>query len=319
MLVEWLEGSPFRTQRDELEYAGELLHGGGRGFESPRLHDLEGSSLSAERDTRHEALPFALGAFDLDGTVLRRDLRITARTVAALDDLRERGVRLVVATGRRFEGAREHAERLGFADEEPLICYGGSMVRRINGETLLHRTLPKDLSVEVLEWAAERRLHVRVFVDGRIITSADTPAALGYLRRSEEPGVLVVDSPADWLLDGREEPTKLVLVDYPEDVEHWLEEARAAFAGKLFVTRSLPHYVEVGGIEGTKSIALEFLCKLWGIDPARAIAFGDADNDVDMLRFVGHGVAVGGMTAAVRKAADAVAPPVDEDGVASYL
>ena len=280
---------------------------------------MEGSSLGAERDTRQNSLPFELGAFDLDGTVLRRDLGITARIVAALDELRGRGVRLVVATGRRYEGAREHAQRLGFADRDPLICYGGSMVRRMNGETLLHRTLPKDSSIEVLEWAAQRRLHARIFVDGRIITSSDTPAALEYMRRSEEPGVSVVDHPADWLRDGGEEPTKLVLVDRPDSVERWLEEARAAFAGRLFVTRSLPHYVEVGGLEGTKASALGFLCELWGIVPERVIAFGDADNDVDMLRFVGHGVAVGGMTDEVREAADAVAPPVDDDGVASYL
>jgi Cof subfamily protein (haloacid dehalogenase superfamily) len=278
-----------------------------------------GSFLSAERGGAKNGLSFELGAFDLDGTVLRRDLGISARTVAALDGLRERGVRLVVATGRRFEGAREHAGRLGFADRDPLICYGGSMVRRMNGETLLHRTLRRDLSVEVLQWAADRDLHARVFVDGRIITSPDTPAVLRHLRRSEEPGVSVVDSPADWLRGGGEEPTKLVIVDHPGNVERWLEEARAAFAGRLFVTRSLPHYVEIGGLKGTKASALRFLCGLWGVDPTRVIAFGDADNDVDMLRFVGHGVAVGGMTDEVREAADAVAPPVDEDGVASYL
>jgi Cof subfamily protein (haloacid dehalogenase superfamily) len=272
-----------------------------------------------EGDFTKNGLLFELGVFDLDGTVLRRDLRITARTLAALDRLRERGMRLVVATGRRFEGAHEHAQRLGFADQDPLICYGGSMVRRMNGETLLHRTLPKDSSLEVLEWAAERDLHARIFVDGCIITSPDTPAVLEHLRRAEESGVSIVDSPAEWLRDSKEEPTKLVLVDHPDDVERWLEEARAAFAGRLFVTRSLPHYVEVGGLEGTKASALEFLCELWGIDPGRVIAFGDADNDVDMLRFVGHGVAVGGMTDEVREAADAVAPPVDEDGVASYL
>ncbi len=69
-------------------------------------------------ETYHAAkngrLPYDLGAFDLDGTVLRRDLTITGATVGALRELRERGMRLVVATGRRFEGAREHAERLGF-------------------------------------------------------------------------------------------------------------------------------------------------------------------------------------------------------------
>ena len=275
--------------------------------------------MSAGYSTTKDGVPFEVGAFDLDGTVVRRDLRITDRTVAALDRLRERGVRLVVATGRRFEGAREHAERLGFATLDPLICYGGSMIRRMNGETLLHCRLQRSLGVEVLEWAADRDLHARAFVDGHIITSPDTPAVLRHLRRSEEPGVSVVDSPADWLRSGGEEPTKLVIVDHPDAVERWLEEARAAFAGRLFVTRSLPHYVEVGGLEGTKSKALEFLCEGWRIDPARTIAFGDADNDVDMLRFAGHGVAVGGMTDEVRRVADAVAPPVDEDGVASYL
>jgi HAD superfamily hydrolase (TIGR01484 family) len=53
-------------------------------------------------------------AFDLDGTVLRRNLRITKETITALQRLRDRAMRLVVTTGRRFEDAREYAERLGF-------------------------------------------------------------------------------------------------------------------------------------------------------------------------------------------------------------
>src|SRR5215216_5994258 len=235
---------------------------------------LRGSSLSTQHADTKNGLPFELGAFDLDGTVLRRDLRITERTVAALDGLRERGMRLVVATGRRFEGAREHAERLGFSTSDPLICYGGSMVRRMNGETLLHRKLPKNVGIEVLEWAAAQDLHARVFLDGRIITSPDTPAALDHLRRHAEPGVCVVDSPADWLREGREEPTKLVIVDRPDDIKGWLGEARTAFAGRLFVTRSLPHYVEIGRLEGTKASALEFLCERGGIGPERVLAFG---------------------------------------------
>jgi len=276
--------------------------------------------LSAAFSTTKNGLPFEVGAFDLDGTVLRRDLQITRRTRAAVEALRERGMRLVVATGRRFEDAREHAGRLGLADGDPLICYGGSMIRRMNGsETLLHRTLPRELSKEVLEWAAHRDLHARVFVDGRIVTSPDTPAALEHLRRYREPDVSAVESPARWLEEGGEEPTKLVIVDYPDDIGGWLEEARSAFAGRLFVTRSLPHYVEIGGLEGMKSKALQFLCERWGIERDRVLAFGDADNDIDMLRYAGRGVAVGGMTGEVREAADEVVPGVDEDGVARYV
>ena len=268
---------------------------------------------------RNEGLRFDLGAFDLDGTLLRRDLEITDRTLAAIEGLRRQGMRLVVATGRRYESAVEHAERLGFGGEDPVVCYGGSMVRRMDGETLLHRTLPKELGLEVLEWAAGRDLHARVFVDGRVITSPNSPAALRFSKRLEEPGIVVVDSPAEWLAGAGEEPTKLVIVDHPDDVPAWLEDAQEAFRGRLFVTRSLPHYVEVGGLEGTKSTALGFLCERWGIDPNRVLAFGDADNDADMLRFAGCGVAVGPMTAWVRDAADEVVPGVDEDGVALYV
>lgn len=261
---------------------------------------------------------FELGAFDLDGTVLRRDLVITGRTVRAMRRLRECGVRLVVATGRRYEGAYEHAARLGFQDEDPVICYGGSMVRRMNGETLLHRTLPRSLGIEALEWAAERGLHARIFTDGKIVASPDTPAVIKHIR-DRDMNLHIVNSPSRWLMNGGERPTKLVIVDNPDRVGDWLEEARDVFAGRLFVTRSLPHYVEVGGLEGTKSKALEFLCERWRIDPSSVIAFGDADNDIDMLRFAGLGVAVGGMTGEVRRAADEIAPPVDEDGVAVCL
>ena len=205
---------------------------------------------------RNEGLRFDRGAFDLDGTLLRRDLEITARTLAAIEGLRRHGMRLVVATGRRYESAVEHAEKLGFGGEDPVVCYGGSMVRRMDGETLLHRTLPKELGLEVLGWAAERDLHARVFVDGRVITSPNSPAALRFSKRLEEPGIVVVDSPAEWLAEAQEEPTKLVIVDHPDDVGGWLEEAQEHFSGRLFVTRSLPHYVEIGGLEGTKSRAL---------------------------------------------------------------
>ena len=268
---------------------------------------------------RNAGLRFDLGAFDLDGTLLRRDLEITARTLAAIEGLRERGMRLVVATGRRYESAVEHAERLGFVGDDPVVCYGGSMVRGMDGGTLLHRTLPKELGLEVLRWAAERGLHARVLVDGRVVTSPESPAALRFSRRLEEPGLVVVDSPAEWLAGAEEEPTKLVIVDHPDDVPGWLEKAQEAFRGRLFVTRSLPHYVEVGSLQGTKSTALEFRCGRWGIDQGRVCAFGDADNDVDMLRCAGCGVAVGPMTAGVREAADEVVPGVDEDGVALYV
>ena len=115
---------------------GALISGAGVG-EPGRPRTEERSFLGAKRRGNKNGLDFDLGAFDLDGTVLRRNLRITGKTVAALQGLRERGMRLVVATGRRFEDARDYATKLGFEEHDPVICHGGSMVRRISGEPLL--------------------------------------------------------------------------------------------------------------------------------------------------------------------------------------
>lgn len=264
-------------------------------------------------------MDFDLFAFDLDGTVLRQDLVISDRTLEAMRRLRERDARLVVATGRQYEGACEHAHRLGFRGSEPLICYGGAMIRSMEGETLLHRTIDHELGVEVLRWAEERGLHVRIFLDGHIISSPRTGSLLKHLNHPEVVEVTVADSPVGWLRETDENPTKIVFIDYPDRIGDWLEDAREAFSGRLFVTRSLPHYVEVGGLGGTKSQALEFLCTEWGVDPGRTLAFGDADNDIDMLRFAGRGIVVGGSTDEVREAGDEVVPSVYEDGVAGYV
>ncbi|MEJ7872635.1 MAG: Cof-type HAD-IIB family hydrolase [Rubrobacteraceae bacterium] len=279
-------------------------------------------SIKHDGKDEHDGPPFDLGAFDLDGTLLDHNQVISERTLVALRRLRERGMRLIVTTGRRYESAREHAANLGFSSEDPIVCYGGSMVRRLNGETLLHRTMPPEAAADALAWAEDRDLNVRIFMDDAIVVSSKAQGVFEHVRTPGEPEILMVDSPAAWLRDGGaadESPTKVVIVDHPDGIDRWLDEARAAFAGRLFVTRSLPHYVEVSTLEGTKSTALSFMCEQWGIEPARVLAFGDADNDIDMLRFVGHGVAVGGMNDEVRAAADAVTSPVDEDGVAVYI
>lgn len=283
---------------------------------------MAGALTQRSKDGENEGRPFDLAAFDLDGTLLSRDLTITASTIESLQRLRGSGARLVVATGRRFETAREHAARLGFTGEEPVICYGGSMVRRLDGETLLRHTVAPELAAEILGWAGERGIHTRVLTDGEILLSSgktERPTALERLRSKGETGVREVGDLVAWLEDSGEAPTRIVFVDRPDRVEGWLAEAQDAFSGRAFVTRSLPHYVEVGALDGTKSRALSFLCGEWGVDPARTLAFGDADNDADMLRFAGLGVAVGGATGEIRSAADSVAPPVEEDGVARFL
>lgn len=266
-----------------------------------------------------EGFPYDLAAFDLDGTLMRYDAIISDATLGVLEILRGRGVRVVLATGRRFEGATEHAARLGFSGEEPLVCYGGAMVRTADGETLLRRTMKPEAGVAVLRWAEERGIQSRILLEGRILASPHPTGVRETASLLAQEDVQTVASPSAWLAESGEEPIKVTLVDQPRRVSTWLDEAREAFSGRLFVTRSLPHYVEVGHPESTKSAALGLLCERWGVPTERVIAFGDGENDIDMLRFAGCGVAVGGISEAVRQAADAVTAPASEEGVARFI
>ncbi|WP_162924668.1 Cof-type HAD-IIB family hydrolase [Rubrobacter indicoceani] len=267
--------------------------------------------------------PYRVAVFDLDGTLMRYEGVITDETLSALNRLRASGVRVVLATGRRHEGAAKHAARLGFEVDEPLICYGGAMVRSTSGETLLKNTMDPEDALAVLRWAERRGIMTRILGDGWLISSGNLVEEADVKQVVMSDEIEVVASPADWLaersLKNGEIPIKVTLVAPPASVEGWLVPLQREFSGRLFVTRSLPHYVEVGGTRGKKSYALARLLDGWGVPPEKVIAFGDGENDIDLLRFVGHGVAVGGISPAVREAADAVTGDVYKDGVATYI
>jgi HAD superfamily hydrolase (TIGR01484 family) len=77
--------------------------------------------------------------------------------------------------------------------------------------------------------------------------------------------------------------------------------------------------VEISAAGVTKASGLAWLCERDGIDPADVLAFGDMPNDVPMLAWAGHSVAMGNAHPAVREVADEVTLSNDEDGVAVYL
>ena len=91
------------------------------------------------------------------------------------------------------------------------------------------------------------------------------------------------------------------------------------FDSQLYITRSLPYYCEILHPEGGKDKALAWLCASLGIDQKETIAFGNGYNDVEMLKWVGLGVAIGGAVPEVLQVADRVAPPIEEDGAAQVL
>ena len=76
-----------------------------------------------------------------------------------------------------------------------------------------------------------------------------------------------------------------------------------------------PDYVDVIPADGGKDVGVAAILSNWGIAPEHAVAFGDGQNDVDMLAACGIGVAMGNAADTVKAGADFVAPDCDDDGV----
>jgi hydroxymethylpyrimidine pyrophosphatase-like HAD family hydrolase len=91
------------------------------------------------------------------------------------------------------------------------------------------------------------------------------------------------------------------------------------FDGRLYISKSLPYFLEFAHPSVTKGSGLDFLSDRLGVAREQTIAFGDGENDIELVEWAGFGVAVANAHERVLEAADWVCPGVDDEGVAQVL
>jgi hypothetical protein len=91
------------------------------------------------------------------------------------------------------------------------------------------------------------------------------------------------------------------------------------FDGRLYISKSLPYFLEFASPQVTKAAGLDFLAEHLGFARERTVAFGDGENDIELVDWAGYGVAVANAHERVKELADLVCPSVDEEGVAQVL
>jgi Cof subfamily protein (haloacid dehalogenase superfamily) len=249
-----------------------------------------------------------LVAADLDGTLIDRDIAWAPGLPEALAGLRAAGVGTVITTGRMFRSVRKVAARLGVADG-PVVCYQGALVADLNtGEWYRHTPMEGAAAAEVVRHIRAMSRQLNAYIDDRLYVEEVTPWARRYAEHVEV-GIDSVPDLEDEVL--RRPPTKLVLVTSVSDVDAILPGLQERWAGKLYVVRSQPEYIEFTHESVSKSAALAWLCERLGVARERVVTLGDGMNDVDMLEWAGLGVAVAEAARPVRDAADLVMPRAD--------
>jgi len=221
---------------------------------------------------------------------------------------------VIIVTGRMFRSVRPYAVEAGLDD--PVICYQGAVVADpVTGEFLRHVPMPLDEAREAIA-AVERYGHtILVYVDDELYVARETPESEAYAGFQH----LVVHQVGDLLAWLPKAPTKLVTVGDPAALDALEVEMKALFGERLFISKSLPHFLEFAGPGVTKAAGLEFLAGRLGFSHEGTVAFGDGENDVELLEWAGYAVAVENAHARVLAAADFVCPSVDEEGVAQVI
>ncbi|MEE3808029.1 Cof-type HAD-IIB family hydrolase [Lysinibacillus fusiformis] len=240
--------------------------------------------------------------FDVDGTLINyEDGCVEESTKQAIQLLQERGIHLVAATGRPLSMCQE-IQALGI---ETFITANGAYVK--HKDLIIHKTpIAKDIVQNVQAFAREQQHSLTFFTEQLSMNGIQHPAAFNTMQAT---------------LSLRNFP---VVNEKIVDEEVFLmclyadEEAEKRYASQfphIFWQRWHPYIVNVLQQDVAKSIAVKAVLDHFNIDPENAIAFGDGDNDIDMLEHVGLGIAMGNGSAALKAVANFVTKSSTEGGI----
>ena len=236
------------------------------------------------------------------------------RTIAAIGAARAAGVLVIVVTGRMFRSVRPYVERAGI--EEPVVCYqGAAVVEPGSGRFLLHEPIPLELAREAIAAVAGEGFPINCYVGDELYVAEDTHWSRAYADFQHIP-VTAVGPLLDWLT---EPPTKLVAVGDPGELDALAARLRAHFAGRMYISKSLPYFLELASPLVSKGNGLAFVAQRLGFSAAGTVAFGDGENDVELLDWAGYGVAVGNAHPALGPRADWACPGPEVEGVAQVV
>lgn len=259
-----------------------------------------------------------LVALDLDDSLLRRDLTISAEDRAACQAAARRGVRIVLASGRTERAMLKYAEEMGLAGSgDYLISFNGARILDLGrGTHIYERKMSPELCHAVSELLVERGFPFQFYLDeGVILTTVLNRWTEEDSRLTGLP-IRVMEDPGLHLDRGQ---LKFVVAGDPDALTELRSHLADRLAGRAEILISKPYFLEVLAQGTDKGEALEQLANRLGIGMESVLAVGDAQNDLGMVQKAGFGCAPANAIAAVRKAARYVSPRSNEEGAVADI
>ena len=260
-------------------------------------------------------------ALDLDETLLNRRSRLSPANDAALRRAIAAGVEIVVATGRAYATVPEEIRR--YPGIRCAITGNGAAVYDLTtGEAVFRRTLPKGAAAEILRLTEDADVAYEAFLDGEAYAGQRYLGELdGYMMDDQrQEYVLATRIPVPdiraFVLEHGDRMDSLAVIPRNMPVKLAVTERLRQGLREVYITTSSVRLIEINHQDCTKASALKRLAERLNIPREETAAFGNGDNDADMLIWAGCGVAMGDATEYCRASADHICAPYLQDGVA---
>ncbi|MFF5334415.1 HAD family hydrolase [Streptomyces sp. NPDC013181] len=258
--------------------------------------------------------PYKLVATDLDGTLLRDDHTVSARTRDALKAAAATGAAHIVVTGRAVPWTRHILDDLGY--DGLAVCAQGAQVYHAGERRLLTSlTLDRQLAGLALS-KVEAEVGPLALAASRDGLDGDVLVGPGYrVQEGPHPSVFVQDPAELW-----EAPLNKVYIQHPElDDDELARAARAAVGNLVDVVMAGPGVVEILPLGLSKATGLSLAARRLGVKAADTIAFGDMPNDIPMFAWARHGVAMANAHDDLKAVAQETTASNEDDGIAVVL
>lgn len=259
--------------------------------------------------------PVRLLALDMDGTLLRSDLTVSSRNRAAVQACLDRGIDVVLASGRIYPTITPYLS-LWPAGRLWVAAANGAVIYAPDGVTALwKRPIDAPVARAVTAWASAEGIYVKAYVDDRLFVNRVTEETLRF-RRLHGIGYHHLPDLAEQLPGA---PSKMVMADDSTRLPLHEAQLRRRWGTQLEISASTPDSMELTAFGVNKGEALRFVAGRLGIGSGQVAAIGNERNDLSMITWAGRGAAVANAAQAVRTAAPQVVAHHDADGVAEFI
>ncbi|PKH23563.1 sugar-phosphatase [Enterobacterales bacterium CwR94] len=255
-------------------------------------------------------------AIDMDGTLLNPQHEITPRVKKAIQAARERGVTVVLATGRPYVGVQNYLMELGLNEPgQYCITNNGALVQKADtGECVAEVTLSFQEFLDFSRLADELGVHFHA-MDKSFLYTPNKDISEFTVHEAALTGIPLRYRALDEMDSSTRFP-KVMMIDKPSLLDAAIARIPESLKQQYTILKSAPFYLEILDRRVNKGTGVGQLAEKLGIAPEEVMALGDQENDLAMIEYAGYGVAMGNAVDSVKAITPYHTATNMEDGVA---